>query len=57
MMAMETDINWEQIWAEDYEQYRQTMRAIAMTGCTGARERRTSPTHAALMISSMADKF
>ena len=32
MMAMETDINWEQIWAEDYEQYRQTMRADSDDG-------------------------
>lgn len=31
-MAMETDINWEQIWAEDYEQYRQTMRADSDDG-------------------------
>ena len=26
MTAIETGIDWEQIWAEDYEQYRQTMR-------------------------------
>jgi len=27
MTAMETDIDWEKIWDDDYEQYRQTMRS------------------------------